>query len=82
MNWKMKYSFHLRNHAEEILDDAGIEVRSREQAYAQAVKAVRELIDEGTPLPSWKGWRLDAADAAGTVMFSIDLAGDLAGQRH
>ena len=71
----MKYFFHLKNHTEQILDDVGINIRSPEQAYAQATQAIRELLAEGEQASEWSGWRLEVTDRARAVVFSIDLAG-------
>ncbi len=71
----MKYFLHLKNHTEQILDDVGIVAGSPEQAYTQATKALRELLAEGEQASGWSGWKLEATDPAGVVVFSIDLAG-------
>src|SRR4051812_39028325 len=63
--FSMKYFFHLKNHTEQILDDVGTEVRSPEQAYAQATQAIRELLAEGEQATEWSGWRLEVTDPAG-----------------
>ena len=51
----MKCFCHLKNHAEQVPDDPGNGVRSSEQAYAQAMKVIQELLDEEEPDPKWKG---------------------------
>lgn len=74
---ELRYFFHLKNYTEEYLDETGIEARSLEQAYSQAMEAIQELREEEGGPDEWTGWRLEATDAAGTVMFCIDLAATL-----
>ena len=66
--------FHLVSQHETILDTVGLEVTNLDEAYAEARKAIEEFANE-SPLPGaeWNGWRLDAGNHAGAVVFSIPL---------
>jgi hypothetical protein len=70
----MKFYFNLVSDDETIIDDEGIEVRDLDQAWAQALKAIAELREEGgEDLTEWDNWRLEATDDSGRVHFSIKL---------
>jgi hypothetical protein len=70
----MRCFFHLVNGREAILDEAGIEVADLETAKTQAVKAIRELRQEGSGTSNeWSGWRLDIVCPEGSLLYSIGL---------
>jgi len=72
----MRFFFHLTNGEESIPDMSGIEVEDLDTAHLEAMKAVRELLqeEEGEIDPTdWTGWCLDIADASGTVLLSFQL---------
>ena len=70
----MRCFFHLVNGREAILDEAGIEVADLETAKTQAVKAIRELRQEGSgTFDEWSGWRLDIVCPEGSLLYSIGL---------
>ena len=70
----MRLYFHLRYAHEVIRDPVGVEVADLEDARAQAIRAVEELRQEDASVArDWSGWTLEAADANGTVLFSLDL---------
>jgi hypothetical protein len=70
----MRVYFHLKNGAETIRDLDGVEVSDLEEARVQAGRAIEELRQED-PLAAedWSGWRLDAADESGRLLFSLEL---------
>jgi hypothetical protein len=69
-----RYYFHLVSPHEVILDDEGVEVTDLAEARAEALKTIDELRRESpSAAEGWEGWRLDVADAAGSVVFSISL---------
>ena len=67
----MRIYFHLKDAHETILDDEGVEVVGTREARIQALLAVDELQEEDPR--NWLGWTLEATDAAGRVLFAIDL---------
>jgi hypothetical protein len=55
------------------LDDKGVEVTDPDEARMHALEAIWELIQEGEEVSNWRGWRLEVANASGTVLFLIQL---------
>ncbi len=70
----MRLYFHLQDKHEEVRDLVGVEVSDLNQAHTQALRAVAELQAEDRP-HDWSGWVLTVADADGTVLLTIDIAG-------
>ena len=70
----MRLFFHLKDRYGIIRDLHGVEVNDVDQAHTEAVRALRELQEEGgTPASDWSGSTLIITDAGGTVVLSIDL---------
>jgi hypothetical protein len=70
----MRCFFHLVNGREAIMDEAGIEVADLDMAKAQAMRAIRELRQEGSgTMDEWSGWRLDIVCPEGSLLCSIGL---------
>jgi|tagenome__1003787_1003787.scaffolds.fasta_scaffold18938797_2 hypothetical protein len=70
----MRVFFNLANSAGSIPDSDGLEVIDLDDAYAQAKQAIAEILQENEPMKAdMVGWRLDAVDSTGTVLFSIDF---------
>jgi hypothetical protein len=70
----MRCYFNLVHATGRIPDTEGVEVTDVGVARAEAVRALRELIDENSATPRhWAGWRLEVTDAADDVLFAIDL---------
>jgi hypothetical protein len=67
-----RYYFHLISQHRTIPDHDGVEVTDLAEAYAVAREAVEEFRRE-TPTRTLEGWRLEATDASGGVVFSISL---------
>ena len=69
-----RYYFHLANGHDTVPDEDGIELNDLAEACAEAVGAIEELRrNNPSAAAKWKGWRLDVADAFGTIVFSIRL---------
>jgi hypothetical protein len=70
----MRLYFHLRDKHRSIPDSEGVEVPDVAQARAAGLEMLRELREEDpSTAQEWSGWRLEATDAAGVVVFRIDL---------
>jgi hypothetical protein len=70
----MRCFFHLLSSHDEILDNAGIEVRDLDSAKAQALLAIEELRAEiGIEADDWSGWRLEIVCPLGTLLHSVPL---------
>jgi len=70
----MKCFFHLVSARDEILDEAGIEVASVEEARTEALRAIDELRREDRALSNdWYGWTLRVVDSDGRVLSSMPL---------
>ena len=70
----MRVYFNLANGSESIRDEEGVVVSDVDHARAEALSAVGDLRGEkGAEPPDWIGWRLDASDQEGTLLFSLDL---------
>jgi len=63
--------FHLKDAHETIVDDEGVEVGGTREARIQAHLAIEELQEEDSR--NWSGWTLEVTDAAGRVLFTLDL---------
>ena len=70
----MRCFFHLVSNHDEIVDNAGIEVKDLESAKMQALTAIEELRAEiGTEAHDWSGWRLEIVCPLGTLLHSVQL---------
>jgi hypothetical protein len=67
--------FHLKDAHEVLVDVEGVEVSDPQEARVQAALALEEL--RPTDVQYWSGWTLTAVDAAGRVLFSVDLDSDV-----
>ena len=66
--------FHLVKGEAVLSDDTGVPVSSIEMARGEALRAIREMLQEDPDAPDeWSGWRLDVVDTGGNVLVSIDL---------
>jgi hypothetical protein len=63
--------FHLKSGHEVVLDAEGVEVSDPHEARVQAALVIEELRPKDAQF--WSGWTLTAIDAAGRVVFSVDL---------
>ncbi len=70
----MRVYFHLVSREDVVRDDTGIDVADVEAAQQEAVRAINELRQDADLSPEdWGGWRLEAVDADGNVLFTIPL---------
>jgi hypothetical protein len=63
--------FHLKSAHTVILDPEGVEVSDPQEARVQALEVIDELRQKDAQ--SWSGWTLAATDAAGSVLFMVEL---------
>jgi hypothetical protein len=54
-----------------IRDGEGVEASDLQEACVQAIRAIEELREKDSQY--WSGWTLEATDAAGGVLFTINL---------
>jgi hypothetical protein len=70
----MRCHFDLVGAHQTFIDDEGVEVADVNEARTLARDAIREAIQEGAlNLANCPGWRLEARDASGAVLFAIRL---------
>ena len=70
----MRVYFNLADGANSITDPDGLEVLNLDQAYTEAEQVIAEIFREDPTLEAGAaGWRLDAADSSGAVLFSINF---------
>jgi hypothetical protein len=70
----MRVYFNLVNRTGGIPDLDGLEVMDLDDAFEQAKQAIAEILQENEPMKAdTAGWRLDAVDSTGTVLFTIDF---------
>jgi hypothetical protein len=70
----MRLFFHLVDSQTVIPDQEGVEVDDIAQAQDEALRAILEMRHANeTAAVEWSGWRLDATDATGRVILSLDL---------
>jgi hypothetical protein len=70
----MRCFFNLHNTDDAILDQEGVEVANAEELRAEVAKVVKEVRSADSLVArDWKGWRLEATDASGAVLFSVNL---------
>lgn len=66
----MRCYLNLVDATQTLVDHEGVEVSDLDEAREAAREAVAELVEGGADL---RGWRLEAVDASGTVLFAIRL---------
>ena len=70
----MRCFFHFVSESESLRDPEGLEVADIDQTLEDAVETLQSLAREDEEAAAtWKDWRLEVCDAAGTVLFSISL---------
>jgi hypothetical protein len=69
----MKIYFHATDGERHIRDEKGIEVADVEQAREQSLRTLAEFRREQGLEDGLSGWRLQVVDAAGLVVFTLDL---------
>jgi hypothetical protein len=69
----MKIYFHATDGERYIRDEKGIEVADVELAREQSLRTFTEFRREQELEDGFSGWRLQVVDAAGLVVFTLDL---------
>jgi hypothetical protein len=68
----MRCYFNLVSSHHTITDEEGLEVADVEEARTFAREAVAEMVQDGVAeIAHWRGWEMEARDAAGTVLFTV-----------
>jgi hypothetical protein len=68
----MRCYFNLVSSHHTIPDDEGLEVADVEEARTFAREAAAEMVQDGVAeIAHWRGWQMEARDAAGTVLFTM-----------
>ena len=68
----MRCYFNLVSSHHTITDEEGLEVANLEEARTFAYEAVAEMVQDGVgEIAHWRGWEMEARDAAGTVLFTM-----------
>src|SRR3954447_21181289 len=68
----MRCYFNLVSSHHTVIDDEGLEVANLNEARTFAHEAVAEMVQDGVAeIAHWRGWRMEARDAAGTVLFTM-----------
>lgn len=71
----MRCFFNLMGPGYVLDDEVGVVVYDVKEARREASAAVRELAgEEPDSARAWSGWRLEAVDAVGTPLFTVDLS--------
>ena len=66
--------FDLSNATQRLADREGVEVSDPDEAREVALATLAEMIEQGeVEGVDLRGWRLEAADGSGTVLFTISL---------
>ena len=70
----MRCHFNLADAHQTVVDDEGVDIPGLDQAHALARDAIWEAIQDGDlNIADCSGWRLEARDGSGTVLFTIGL---------
>ena len=70
----MQCHFNLADAHQTLFDEEGVEVEDVDQARTLAIEVALDLIRTGeAQIADWRGWRLEATDALGAVLFTLRL---------
>ncbi len=70
----MRCYFNLIDAHQTLTDHQGVEVEDLNQVRRLAVEAAVEMIRKGeADIAGWRGWRMEATDASGAVLFTINF---------
>lgn len=72
----MRIFFHLADGNATIIDRHGVEVESLDEIQDAVVRDIEDLKRE-FPAAERQGWKLDVVDAAGTLILSVPLDGQV-----
>jgi hypothetical protein len=68
----MRCYFNLVSSHQTLTDEEGLEVTDVEEARTFAREAVTEMTQDGVAeIAHWRGWQMEARDAAGTILFTM-----------
>ena len=68
----MRCYFNLVSSHHTITDEEGLEVANLDEARTFAHEAVRQMARDGVAeIAHWRGWEMEARDAAGTILFKM-----------
>ena len=68
----MRCYFNLVSSHHTITDEEGLEVTDVAEARTFAREAITEMTQDGVAeIAHWRGWQMEARDAAGTVLFTM-----------
>jgi len=74
----MRCYFNLVSSHRTITDEEGLEVADMEEARTFAREAIREMAQDGVAeIAHWRGWQMEARDASGTILFTMDFEAPL-----
>ena len=74
----MRLYFDLNDTQHTLPDVEGVEVSDIAQARNVALEMIRKFRQEdASAAQDWSGWTLNVVDAAGVIVFSIDLDRDV-----
>ena len=74
----MRCYFNLVRSHHTITDEEGLEVADVEEARTFARQAGREMAQDGVAeIAHWRGWQMEARDASGTILFTMDFEAPL-----
>jgi hypothetical protein len=74
----MRVYFNLTDGHASIPDAEGIEVVDLQEAWLEAERAIEEIVDEDpAEAHQWTGWSIQVVDAAGEILFSRCLIGNV-----
>ena len=70
----MRCYFKLVGSDQTITDEEGLEVADADEARTLAHEAITEMLQErAAEIARWRGWVLEARDASGTALFTMDF---------
>lgn len=69
-----RYYFHVYHNDDGSIDTEGVELRSDAAAWSEATSSCGQMIrDLDGSLRVDSSWRMDVADASGTILFRLSL---------
>ena len=70
----LRCHFNLADAHQTLFDEEGVEVDDVDQALRLAREVATEMIQSGeAQIANWRGWRLEATNGSGAVLFTLSL---------
>ncbi len=70
----LRCHFNLACAHQTLVDQEGVEVADVDQARTLAIEVALDLIRTGeAQIADWRGWRLEATNGSGAVLFTLSL---------